>query len=144
DIFSLGVVLYEITLGRRLFKGPAAEVVKKLIDCQIQPPTFVRRDFPGALESAVMRCLEKHPGDRYQSAYDLADDLEEVLRDLKLHSGPVRIARYLDELTTAAGGQRRPELISESEMSAQDEANDLDFDSKVFDSYKAADVVPTA
>jgi len=37
------------------------------------------------------------------------------LRDERLHSGPVRIARYLDMLTAAAGGQRRPELISEGE-----------------------------
>jgi tRNA A-37 threonylcarbamoyl transferase component Bud32 len=136
DIFSLGVVLYEITVGRRLFKGPAAEVVKKLIDCEIQPPTFARRDFPGALESAVMRCLEKHPGDRYQSAYDLADDLEEVLRELKLHSGPVRIARYLDELVTSAGGAGRPELTPEAQQAGREE--DLDFDSKIFDGYQAA------
>jgi serine/threonine protein kinase len=140
DIFSLGIVLYEITVGRRLFKGPAAEVVRKLVDCDIQPPTFVRRDFPGPLEAIVMRCLEKHPVDRYQSAYDLADDLEEVLRELRLHSGPVRIARYLDELATASGGQRRPELISESEQRRGDD--DLDFDSKVFDAYRAAETLP--
>ena len=61
-----------------------------------------------------MRTLEKHPEDRYQSAYDLADDLESFLRDERLHSGPVRIARYLDMLTHAAGGARRPELVSEA------------------------------
>ncbi|MCA9556815.1 MAG: serine/threonine protein kinase, partial [Myxococcales bacterium] len=115
DIFSLGIVLYEITVGKRLFKGPAGEVVKKLLEHKIEPPTFVRRGFPGALETAVMRCLERHPGDRYQSAYDLADDLEEFLREARLHSGPVKIARYLDELTLASGGERRPELISENE-----------------------------
>jgi eukaryotic-like serine/threonine-protein kinase len=137
DIFSLGIVLYEITVGRRLFKGPAAEVVKRLLDAKVEPPTFAKREFPGALESVVMRCLEKHPADRYQSAYDLADDLEEFLRSARLHSGPVRIARYLDELVTAAGGQRRPELVSEAEQADRDE---LDFDSKVFDAYRAAEV----
>ena len=75
--------------------------------------------FPPALESIVMRALEKHPDDRYQSAYDLADDLESFLRDEKLHSGPVRIARYLDMLAIAAGGARRPELISEAEARAR-------------------------
>jgi hypothetical protein len=136
DIFSLGIVLYEITVGRRLFKGPAAEVIHRLVEGRIEPPTFIQRDFPGALEAIVMRCLEKHPADRYQSAYDLADDLEEVLRERGLHSGPVRIARYLDELATAAGGRRRQELISEAEMGAGDE--DLDFDSKVFDAFRPA------
>jgi serine/threonine protein kinase len=127
DVFSLGIVLYEITVGKRLFRGTAQEVVKRLTEGTIDPPTFVRRNFPPALESIVMRALEKHPEDRYQTAYDLADDLEAFLRDEKLHSGPVRIARYLDLLATAAGGVRRPELISESE--AKHAGDELDFDS---------------
>ena len=91
-----------------------------------------------------MRALERHPDDRYQSAYDLADDLEGFLRDAAMHSGPVRIARYLDELATAAGGQRRPELISEHEHAADEE--DLDFDSEVFGGFQpaAAAVEPAA
>jgi len=102
DIFSLGIVLYEITVGKRLFRGTPADIVPRLVAADIEPPTFVRRNFPPALESIVMRALEKHPSDRYQSAYDLADDLETFLRDERLHSGPVRIARYLDMLTHAA------------------------------------------
>ena len=140
DIFSLGIVLYEITVGKRLYRGPAAEVVAKLIDGDIEPPTFARRNFPPALESIVMRTLEKHPEDRYQSAYDLADDLESFLRDERLHSGPVRIARYLDMLALAGGGARRPELISEAEARAGGE--DLDFDSQVFDSFAPSEGAP--
>ncbi len=136
DIFSLGVVLYEITVGRRLFKGPAHEVVQRLEQGAIEPPTFVQRDFPGQLEAIILRALERHPENRYQSAYDLADDLEGFLRDNSHHSGPVRIARYLDELSLAAGGQRRPELISEQELSrAQQE---LDLDRQLFDGYHPA------
>lgn len=136
DIFSLGVVLYEITVGRRLFKGPANEVVRRLTAGEIEAPTFVKRDFPGQLEGIIMRALERHPENRYQSAYDLADDLEGFLRDAKLHSGPVRIARYLDELAEAAGGQRRPELIAEAELVKVEE--ELDFDGQIFDGYQAA------
>ena len=141
DIFSLGIVLYEITVGRRLFRGPAQEVVERLVDATIEPPTFARHNFPPALESIVMRTLEKHPEDRYQSAYDLADELESFLRDDKLHSGPVRIARYLDMLTLADGGTRRPELISEAE--ARSEAGEeLDFDSQVFDGFAPSEGAP--
>jgi len=136
DIFSLGVVLYEITVGKRLFKGPAHEVVRRLTEGTIEPPTFVRRDFPGQLEGIIMRALERHPENRYQSAYDLADDLEGFLRDARLTSGPVRIARYLDELAEAAGGARRPELISERDRAKADE--ELDFDEQLFDGYRAA------
>jgi serine/threonine protein kinase len=137
DIFSLGIVLYEITVGRRLFRGPAQEVVARLIDAQVEPPTFVRRTFPSALEAIVLRALEKHPDDRYQTAYELADDLETFLRDAHLQSGPVRIARYLDALSAAAGGPRRPELISEAE-SKQAAPPELDFDSEVFQTFAAA------
>jgi serine/threonine protein kinase len=137
DIFSLGIVLYEITVGKRLFRGAASEVVQRLVEAEVQPPTFVRRNFPTALESIVMRTLEKHAHDRYQSAYDLADDLETFLRDQRMHSGPVRIARYLDTLTQAAGGPRRPELVSEAETRGAP-SGDLDFDSQVFDSYAPA------
>jgi len=137
DIFSLGIVLYEITVGQRLFRGPSQEVVDRLISCDIKPPTFVRNNFPGALEAIVMRALEKHPDDRYQSAYDLADDLEMFLREAKLRSSPVRIARYLDELNVAAGGERRKELVSEAEIAlAREDDDDLDFDRGTFDSYK--------
>jgi hypothetical protein len=116
--------------------------VKRLVDAQIEPPTFARRNFPPALESIVMRTLEKHADDRYQSAYDLADDLESFLRDEKLHSGPVRIARYLDMLAIASGGARRPELVSEAEAKRGEGADDLDFDSQVFDGFKPSEGAP--
>src|SRR5262249_59262446 len=119
--------------------GPAQEVGKGLTDAQVEPPTFARRNFPPALESIVMRTLEKHPEDRYQSAYDLADDLESFLRDERLHSGPVRIARYLDMLAIAGGGARRPELISEAEARAG--GDELDFDSQVVDGCGPSDGV---
>ena len=134
DIFSLGVVLYEISLGRRLFKGPAQEVVKRLARCDVKPPTFVQRDFPGMLESIIMRALEARPADRYASAYDMADELEEFLRERALRSGPLRIARYLDELAVAVGGERRPELVSERE---EHDGDALDFDRGIFEGYRA-------
>jgi serine/threonine protein kinase len=142
DIFSLGIVLYEITVGKRLFRGSPAEVVPKLVSAEIEPPTFARRGFPAGLESIVMRALEKHPDDRYQSAYDLADDLETFMRDERLHSGSVRIARYLDMLTHAGGGQRRPELVSEAEARIAAGHDDLDFDSQVFDGFKPSEGAP--
>ena len=136
DIFSLGVVLYEITVGRRLFKGPAQEVLQRLEQGTIELPTFVNHDFPGALEAIILRALERHPENRYQSAYDLADDLEGFLRERRQHSGPVRIARYLDELALADGGTRRPELISEQELVRAHE--ELELDRQLFDGYHPA------
>ncbi|MBI4511255.1 MAG: protein kinase [Deltaproteobacteria bacterium] len=129
DLFSLGIVLYEIAVGKRLFKGRPEEVAHRVKQAKIKPPTFVRRDFPPSLEAIILRALEPHPEDRYQSALELASDLEEFLRETGLKSGPVRIARYLDDLRAKEGGERRPELVIFAESWVDDEADDvLDFD----------------
>jgi tRNA A-37 threonylcarbamoyl transferase component Bud32 len=129
DIFSLGIVLYELTVGKRLFKGRPEEVIQKITRGRIKPPTFIRRQFPPALEAIVMRALEAHRNDRYATAYELANDLEEFLRTANLKSGPVRIAQYLDELRAAEGGERRPELIIAGEAWLDDDGEEaLDFD----------------
>ena len=126
DIYSLGIVLYEITLGRRLYKGPANEVIQRLAHGTVKPPTFSNNDYPGALESIVMRALEPSPRDRYASAFDLADELQAFLAESSARIGPAWMARYLDELSVAAGGSRREELISESEDDG--DGDELDFD----------------
>jgi serine/threonine protein kinase len=128
DIYALGIVLYELTVGRRLFKGKPEEVIDKVKRGEVKPPTFVRNDFPRGLEAIVMRALEPHPTDRYQNAYELASDLQEFLHDSQLKSGPFRIAQYLDDLNHRAGQERRPELVVAGEAWVDDEGEDaLDF-----------------
>ena len=80
DIFALGIILYELTLCQRLYRGPAEAVMKHIIDDPIQPPTAIRREYPPALELIVMRALEKRPKDRYQSADEMRADLRRVPR----------------------------------------------------------------
>jgi tRNA A-37 threonylcarbamoyl transferase component Bud32 len=129
DIYSLGIVLYEITVGKRLYKGRPEEVIQKITRGRIKPPTFIRRQFPPALEAIVLRALEPHREDRYATAYELANDLEEFLRTASLKSGPVRIAQYLDELRMAEGGERRPELVIAGEAWLDDDGEEaLDFE----------------
>jgi hypothetical protein len=130
DIFSLGVILYELTVGQRLFRGPAKDVLDRLLNLEVRPPTFVNPTFPGHLESIVLHCLESHPEDRYHSAFDLADELAEYLHESGARANSVTVARYLDDLAEASGGQRRPELIPESEW--HEDGNVLDFDRRVF------------
>ncbi|HEX4405328.1 MAG TPA: protein kinase [Polyangia bacterium] len=98
DIFSLGIILYELALGQRLFRGPADAVMKRIVDEPIAPPTAIKRDFPPALELVVMRALEKRPEDRYQSAEQMRVDLEEFLADEGLRTGSRRMAAYMKEI----------------------------------------------
>jgi serine/threonine protein kinase len=103
DIFSLGIILYELTLGQRLFRGPAEAVMKRIVDEKVAPPTAVQRDFPPALELIIMRALERRPEDRYQSAEEMRVDLEEFLADEGLRTGSRRMALYMREIFPLAG-----------------------------------------
>lgn len=76
DIFSFGVVLYEMLSGGRAFQGASAMETANAILKQDPPPLSAAGTVPLVLERMVLRCLEKSPEERYQSARDLAFDLE--------------------------------------------------------------------
>ncbi|HVV52958.1 MAG TPA: serine/threonine-protein kinase [Polyangia bacterium] len=121
DIFALGIILYELTLCQRLYRGNADVVMKRIVAERVSPPTAIRRDYPAALELIVMRALEKRPQDRYQSAQAMHDDLEEFLSESGLRSGNRRVALYLGELFADAGG-----AVGEGGTAEESEALDLD------------------
>ncbi len=85
DIFCLGTILYEITLGRRLWRGPREVSMRRIVEERPKPPTFIRRDYPAELELIVLRALEKRPEDRYQSAAELHTDLQGFLARSNAH-----------------------------------------------------------
>ena len=98
DIFSLGIILYELTLCQRLYRGTPEVMMRKIVEEKVTPPTAINRDYPPPLELIVMRALEKRPEDRYQSAEEMSHDLEEFLEESGLRSGNRRMALYMQEL----------------------------------------------
>lgn len=82
DLFSLGVMLYELATGERPFRGDSAVAVLSSILTHTPPPASdLRRDLPEPLARVIGRCLEKDPSRRMQSAIDLENELEGVQRD---------------------------------------------------------------
>ena len=79
DIFSFGSVLYEMLSGKRAFRGASAVETMNAI-LKEDPPdlTETNRNLPAALERIVGHCLEKNPEERFQSARDIAFDLEQL------------------------------------------------------------------
>lgn len=81
DIFALGCVLYEMLTRHRAFKREtAAETLTAILKDPAPELAFSAPDVPAELEDLVGRCLEKNPGERFQSASDLAFDLREAAR----------------------------------------------------------------
>lgn len=87
DLYSLGVMLWEMLTCRRLFRGSSeAETFKNVLEMPVPPPSTLRSEIPIGLDAIVLKMLERDRDERYQSGQALADDLEEVLRETKLHS----------------------------------------------------------
>jgi serine/threonine-protein kinase len=75
DLFAAGATLYEMATGKRAFPHPSTPL---LIDAILNQPVAPPRGVSGDLERIVLKCLEKNPEDRYQSARELAVDLRHV------------------------------------------------------------------
>jgi hypothetical protein len=125
DIFSMGVVLYELTTGQRPFSGANfAEIVNNIVHAQ--PPAIARLnyDVPPELERITLKCLQKSPGRRYQTARELTVDLRNLARELEhgpAVSGPAMSSRV--DVTSPYVGNRgtiAPEPISPEKLKSSD------------------------
>ncbi len=75
DVFSAGVVLFELVCGRPLYSGKGHEVLEKVKAGAIPRPRYINRDIPVELESVIVKALMYHPGDRFQTARDMQNAL---------------------------------------------------------------------
>ncbi len=95
DIFATGICLYEALTGRMLYQQ---EDLRQLLDAvrraEIPPPTVRRHDIPPQLERIIMHALPKRPEDRYQSAADMALDLERFLHVYSPVFTAAKVAEY--------------------------------------------------
>ena len=93
DLFSLGVVAYELLLGRKPFIGEnIAELSRRVLTAQPVAPQKLQPDFPLQLQTIIARLLRKDPEQRYQSTTMLVQDLQTFLRIWRDSAAPPRPA----------------------------------------------------
>lgn len=99
DIFSIGILLYELTVGRRLFQAESElGIIHKIVNGVVPPPSQLLRGYPEELERIVYRALQLDPAHRYPTARALQVDLEELAREYKLPISAVRLGGFMEEM----------------------------------------------
>jgi beta-lactam-binding protein with PASTA domain/predicted Ser/Thr protein kinase len=87
DLYSVGVVLYELLTGQVPFTGDTPlEIAMKHLSEVPKPPSELRPDVPHDLDMVVLRALAKDPADRYETAEEMDADLDRVLKGLPVGS----------------------------------------------------------
>lgn len=99
DVFSTGVMLFELTTGKRLFKGTSEyETLRLICEREYPRPSDIRPDYPADLEPIVMKALAKDARDRYQSAREMQADLEGFVRRHQIAVSHIALNQFMQGL----------------------------------------------
>jgi serine/threonine-protein kinase len=102
DLYSVGVVLYEMLTGRVPFDGDSAvAIAMKHLSEEPVPPSAYAPGTPHALEQVVLRALAKDAGDRYQTAEEMSADLDRARRGVALSPRTEQMTRVIPPTATA-------------------------------------------
>lgn len=98
DLFSAGILLYEMTTGQRMFAGDPLHTLLRVREADFQPAESIAPELPQDLHAILGRALAKDPQRRYQSAAEMLLDIEEFLHRAGLRPSARTLASYMKTL----------------------------------------------
>ncbi len=100
DVFSTGVVLYEMLTGRKLFQGDTdISTLEMVRAARVEPlPSKLSKSFPAELEQILLKALAKEPENRYQSAADMEAALLEFMRSAGYSTSSYSLSEYMHRI----------------------------------------------
>jgi len=131
DLFSLGLVLFEMLAGRKVFAGDSElSILEQVRNPEVEPPSKYNTEVPSDVDAIVLRALEAERDQRYQSASDLQRDLEKVMHEHAWSATRSEVARFAAELAEGkeislvagvAAGAEAPQPVPEEAVVATPE-----------------------
>ena len=141
DIFALGVVLWELTTGQRLFRMESdLDTLAKVQECNVPRPSTLIRGYPVDLEKIVMKALAKNRGERFRTARELSRALQSLLMRRGLFIASDEVAAYTQSIFTDRIQKREAHLRWAAEVTQTINVDQLLSKPKIGGDFTASDV----
>ena len=132
DIFSTGIILFELTTGKRLFKGKnELETLRKIVDLEYPKPSSLVSEYPPELEEVVLIALQKDRDLRYPDALAMQQDLEEFIRNRRVKVSTIELGKFMEDLFREKIKQEKEALKEGKKLAdiiAEKEASEFSFE----------------
>jgi serine/threonine protein kinase len=145
DIFALGVVLWELTTGQRLFRMESdLDTLAKVQECNVPRPSTLIRGYPVDLEKIVMKALAKNRGERFRTARELSRALQSLLMRRGLFIASDEVAAYTQSIFSDRIQKREAHLRWAAEVTQTINIDQMLSKPKIGPEYTSSEMQPSS